>query len=324
MVTKRTAIAGLLVCLGGGCARDVVENPTALFVVIDADPMVRSRAAGVVVIVRRPQLIGMGALLSRHEFRGVGVSWPLTFVVRAQDPSLRVEISAEVIAMPTMPPTPNAAPVSFARAITGYAERQTMVVPMMFWGGCTPQRCANLLTCARPLAPGPSVASDCGPAVISNREPYNSSMAYGDCGNMRYRVGSTCAPLSPPAPGDGGAGDAATPDVPPTDAGSPADVFVCSDASIQCDGGGFATSTNPMHCGACGNACATRPNTAADCAGCQCVYTCTANFGDCDGNPLNGCEAFLLVDPLNCSSCGRRCTTLADATAPACVAGACP
>jgi len=51
----------------------------------------------------------MGALLATHEFRGVGVSWPLTFLVRAQDPSLRVEISAEVIAMPTMPPTPNAA-----------------------------------------------------------------------------------------------------------------------------------------------------------------------------------------------------------------------
>ena len=39
-----------------------------------------------------------------------------------------------------------------------------------------------------------------------------------------------------------------------------------------------------------------------------CDYRCTVNWADCDGNAvLNGCEANLLTDPLNCGGCGIVC-----------------
>jgi hypothetical protein len=34
--------------------------------------------------------------------------------------------------------------------------------------------------------------------------------------------------------------------------------------------------------------------------------TCAAGFGDCDGDPTNGCEARLAVDGNPCGMCGRR------------------
>jgi hypothetical protein len=42
------------------------------------------------------------------------------------------------------------------------------------------------------------------------------------------------------------------------------------------------------------------------CAGGACTVTaCVGGFGNCDGNPANGCEANLTSDPSNCGGCGR-------------------
>jgi hypothetical protein len=38
-----------------------------------------------------------------------------------------------------------------------------------------------------------------------------------------------------------------------------------------------------------------------------CTPTCAAGFGDCDGNPNNGCEANLSTDLANCGSCKVGC-----------------
>jgi hypothetical protein len=46
------------------------------------------------------------------------------------------------------------------------------------------------------------------------------------------------------------------------------------------------------------------------------VCTCTPGFGDCDGNPQNGCEASLREAP-NCGACGNTCAN------GSCSAGAC-
>jgi hypothetical protein len=43
----------------------------------------------------------------------------------------------------------------------------------------------------------------------------------------------------------------------------------------------------------------------------QCVPTCAAGFGDCDGDPSNGCEADLLHTNDHCGACGYTCNPVA-------------
>src|SRR5690606_29331914 len=47
------------------------------------------------------------------------------------------------------------------------------------------------------------------------------------------------------------------------------------------------------HCGACNNDCGALPNVAmANCGSGMCsIDMCAAGFEDCDGDPMNGCEA---------------------------------
>ncbi len=42
----------------------------------------------------------------------------------------------------------------------------------------------------------------------------------------------------------------------------------------------------------------------------MCGYACTSNWGDCDGDIGNGCEANLLEDPMNCGGCGIHCDSV--------------
>lgn len=66
------------------------------------------------------------------------------------------------------------------------------------------------------------------------------------------------------------------------------------------------------HCGDCGNDCNNLPHVAsATCAldgqtaDCQ-ILECDFGWGDCDGNPANGCEREL-VSTSNCGACGNNC-----------------
>ena len=100
----------------------------------------------------------------------------------------------------------------------------------------------------------------------------------------------------------------------------------CTGSFGDCDGAAgngceTNTATTVAHCGACGRACAERPNAAASCAEGACVYACNPGFADCDGNTANGCEVDTRTAPANCGACGHACVT-AHGTA-ACVAGAC-
>jgi hypothetical protein len=62
------------------------------------------------------------------------------------------------------------------------------------------------------------------------------------------------------------------------------------------------------HCGGCGLACTTIPNGNPACVNGVCVLAaCNSGFGDCDGDPANGCETNLLSSATNCGSCGRVC-----------------
>ncbi len=92
---------------------------------------------------------------------------------------------------------------------------------------------------------------------------------------------------------------------------------VCSSGSctISCGGGTptpcsgtcVSTVTNLAHCGGCGVVCPTRANAARTCTASSCSFACITDFGDCDGNAVNGCERDLRSDASNCGTCGNAC-----------------
>ncbi|MFO0647695.1 MAG: hypothetical protein U0326_15745 [Polyangiales bacterium] len=75
------------------------------------------------------------------------------------------------------------------------------------------------------------------------------------------------------------------------------------------------------HCGACGRACASRPNGLPGCVAGACVLACLAGFSDCDGDIVTGCEVDTRTSAAHCGGCGRACAP-PHATG-ACAAGVC-
>lgn len=68
-----------------------------------------------------------------------------------------------------------------------------------------------------------------------------------------------------------------------------------------------ALRSTATHCGRCGNTCPEPENARALCSEGRCGLLCREGFGDCDGNPSNGCETYLSYDPEHCGACGRAC-----------------
>jgi hypothetical protein len=78
-------------------------------------------------------------------------------------------------------------------------------------------------------------------------------------------------------------------------------------------------STDDNNCGACGNVCPTMQQigtwtTDLVCVQGSCVLDCSTHplnasgrYGDCDGDPTDGCEADFYSDPQNCGGCGIVC-----------------
>ncbi|MFO0648592.1 MAG: hypothetical protein U0326_20290 [Polyangiales bacterium] len=105
-------------------------------------------------------------------------------------------------------------------------------------------------------------------------------------------------------------------------------VASCTSGYTDCngqpsDGCEVRTGNDVSNCGACGARCPTPAHTTVACASGMCVPTaCEAGFGDCDGDPANGCEADLATDALHCGGCGQTCTRL-NVTGAACLAGRC-
>ncbi|MBL8685464.1 MAG: hypothetical protein JNK05_40185 [Myxococcales bacterium] len=92
----------------------------------------------------------------------------------------------------------------------------------------------------------------------------------------------------------------------------------CTTGFGNCDGNmtnGCETPLNSTtHCGMCSRACAVA-NGAATCASGTCqVASCNGGFGNCDGNPANGCETNTTNTPAHCSNCGNGCPSRANAS----------
>ncbi len=82
------------------------------------------------------------------------------------------------------------------------------------------------------------------------------------------------------------------------------------------------TRSSKANCGGCGKACADNFTTSNVCTGSTCVPSCTSDHGDCDGNPVNGCETPTLTDAANCGGCNVQCQTQ-NASATSCGGGSC-
>ncbi|MBN9161710.1 MAG: hypothetical protein J0I07_12160 [Myxococcales bacterium] len=74
------------------------------------------------------------------------------------------------------------------------------------------------------------------------------------------------------------------------------------------------------NCGACRAPCYPGEHHMSACSKGICERECMPGWGDCDGDPSNGCEMNLLVDGRHCGSCGAQCDTQAGQP---CVDGRC-
>lgn len=89
--------------------------------------------------------------------------------------------------------------------------------------------------------------------------------------------------------------------------------IACASNYADCDGvltNGCETqlATDTQHCGACHAACADAVHGSSLCRAGHCeLSTCTAPFGNCDGNSSNGCESNAETDAMNCGGCGNVC-----------------
>jgi ABC-type branched-subunit amino acid transport system substrate-binding protein len=139
------------------------------------------------------------------------------------------------------------------------------------------------------------------------------------------------ASVSPPIGGRSGErlasmADAGSPEMPspPAAASASHGGGACGQAYRDCDGDAangceVDVSTTKAHCGECTTACSNAHGTTR-CIEATCAPTCNQGFGDCDGNPINGCETALNTT-VNCGMCGRPCPDAGD-TAP-CNGGNC-
>ncbi len=92
------------------------------------------------------------------------------------------------------------------------------------------------------------------------------------------------------------------PDV-PNDIAQVGDAATCS--GTFCGAWCVDITSNPFHCGACGNACPAGPNSIPQCVAGMCRPRCVRGHLDCDAS-LPGCET-LASSLMNCGACGRAC-----------------
>jgi hypothetical protein len=89
--------------------------------------------------------------------------------------------------------------------------------------------------------------------------------------------------------------------------------YLDSQAEVVNDDHGASTCgetvTNVNNCGSCGNTCAGN-HVHWGCVSSACVAQgCEPGWGDCNGNPGDGCETDVTGDSQNCSHCGHVCSS---------------
>ena len=122
--------------------------------------------------------------------------------------------------------------------------------------------------------------------------------------------------------------------VAPTCTGGSCAVGTCAAGYTDCnktlsDGCEVHTSADTANCGGCGKACSLPNVQGYTCTGGTCgVATngCQAGYADCNGDPTDGCEIYVLGNVDNCgttaAACGNKCAVSGSGT-PQCVLGTC-
>jgi len=87
----------------------------------------------------------------------------------------------------------------------------------------------------------------------------------------------------------------------------------------ESDGCEVNASTDAMNCGGCGKVCPAVHGTPM-CVSSTCAIECDDDWGDCDEDPLTGCEASI-GDVENCGGCGKSCPS--NEGTPFCLDGKC-
>lgn len=77
---------------------------------------------------------------------------------------------------------------------------------------------------------------------------------------------------------------------------------------IASDGCETSLSDSASDCGSCGNSCLFEHGTSSCRDGACGLESCATGYGDCDGDPNNGCEVALTTDRNHCGECGNSCT----------------
>lgn len=88
--------------------------------------------------------------------------------------------------------------------------------------------------------------------------------------------------------------------------------ITCDDGWADCgSGAGCETPLGTMtNCLSCGDSCGSSslPNASVACEPVEgCTTSCDQTWGDCDGDPSNGCEHDIWNDSENCGACGHDC-----------------
>ncbi len=96
----------------------------------------------------------------------------------------------------------------------------------------------------------------------------------------------------------------------------------CASGLTMCGSSCVDTRVSVSNCGGCGRMCPARPNASASCAGGTCGIVCNTNFGNCDGDLMNGCETDLRISTRHCGGCGRGCPSGEHST-PVCSMSTC-
>jgi hypothetical protein len=97
-------------------------------------------------------------------------------------------------------------------------------------------------------------------------------------------------------------------------------VAACGEGTTECAGACVDLTSSPLRCGGCATRCLAPANAIATCVASTCGFSCDDGFGDCDGDPANGCESSLR-ELAHCGSCGNPCAR--DGAVVTCTRGMC-
>ena len=158
--------------------------------------------------------------------------------------------------------------------------------------GCTNSECGHLKCDNQYGSCDGDLSNGCETSLLSNEH-------CGACDNA-------CAPGQTCRPDSKGKGECVC----------PPGLALCGNACVN-------LTTDPKNCGACGNLCSVlgaAKGQVGTCAYGYCVQECRQGWGDCNGDPSDGCEVNLSSDQNNCGTCGNACDVLAGQP---CVGGQC-